>query len=107
MKTSARLHGNGAISGIGYLAMAVLLILAGVNLFRPVRNWVQLNREIAAARMRLDELQVLYPLYAELASLDSPSQWPGLELPVSQRLSESEVTAIPERFMAVATQSQV
>ena len=105
MKTRARLRGNGVLSGIGYLAIVALLILAAVNLYRPLRDGFRLNREISADRTRLDELQTLYPLYAELAGLDRPSQWPGLELPVPRALSEKDVTAIPERFMAIATNS--
>lgn len=107
MKTRARLRGNGVLSGIGYLAIVALLVLAAANLYRPLRNWFRLNREISAAQTRLDELKVLYPLYAELAGLDSPAQWPGLALPVPQKLSESDVTAIPERFMAIATRNEL
>ncbi len=107
MKTRVRLRGNGVLSGIGYLAIVALLLLAGTNLYGPVRNWFRLNREIAAARARLDELRVLHPLYVELTDLDNPAQWPGLALPVPDKLSEADVTGIPERFMAVATHSQM
>ncbi|MGD9612833.1 MAG: hypothetical protein AB7V22_08000 [Kiritimatiellia bacterium] len=107
MKTRAPLRGNGVLSGIGYLALVAVLALAAVNLYRPLRDGFRLNRDISAARTRLDELQVLYPLYAELAGLDRPAQWPGLALPVPRKLSESDVTAIPERFMALATRSRL
>jgi len=105
MKTRARRHGSGVIGNVGYLVVAALLVLAAANLFGPVRNWFRLNREMGAVRTRLDELRILYPLYAELAGLDRPAQWPGLALPVPRKLSESEVTAIPDRFMEVAVRS--
>ena len=50
---------------------------------------------------------MLYPLYAELAALDSPARWPSLKLPIPAVLSEHEVTAIPERFRKLAEECQV
>ena len=102
MRTTARRRGSGILGGIGYLAIVALLVLAAINLYRPVRNGYRLRREISAARARLDELQVLYPLYQELQGLDRPAQWPELQLPDPQRLTEGEVTATPERFAALA-----
>ena len=107
MKMRTRLHDHGLVDGLGYLAMLVLVVVAGVNLYLPLRNWQRLNRDLAAARMRLDELKVLYPLYAELVALDSPAAWPGLVLPVPERLSEKDVATIPDRFMQIAAEGQV
>lgn len=94
--------GHLALSGVGPMVILLLLILAGANLHGPFRNWRRLTGELADARRRLDELQVLYPLYAELASLERPGRWPGLSSPATQALSEPEVAAIPERFMEMA-----
>ena len=107
MKTRAHLRGNGVLSGIGYLAIVALLVLAAIHVYRPVRDHFRLNREISAAQTRLDELTVLYPLYLDLNQLDRPAQWPGLALPELRKLSESDVTAIPERFMALAARSSL
>ncbi len=107
MKTRAHPNGHVVMSGFGYMIILSLLILAGANLYGPFRDWRRLNRELEDARQRLDELQVLYPLYAEMASMDSPAKWPGLKLPIPKKLSESEVTAIPERFMQMAASCQV
>lgn len=96
-------YGEAALSSMGYLALMVLLVLVAASLFAPLRSWRKLNRALYAAQMRLDELQVLYPLYAELAGMDSPAKWPGLTLPVPQKLTEAEVTTIPERFAQMAT----
>lgn len=107
MKANVRRRGNGILGGIGYLALVALLVLAAVNLYRPLRKNYRLGRDISAARARLDELKVLHPLYRELIGLERPAQWPELQLPAPQRLSESEVTATPERFMALAEASRL
>ena len=95
--------GQAAMSSVGYLALMALLVLVAASLFAPLQSWRQLNRDLSEARTRLDELQVLYPLYTELAGMDNPAKWPGLSLPVSQKLSETEVLTIPDRFALMAT----
>lgn len=107
MKTRAHLRGTGVLGGIGYLAIVALLVLAAVNLYRPLRDELRLKREMAAARMRLDELKVLHPLYEELAGLDRPANWPSLALPESRALSEGDVTGIPERFRDLTARSRL
>lgn len=107
MKTNAPLNGQMLLGGLGYLLIVALLVFAAANLYLPIRDWQRLNRDLGQAQQRLDELQVLYPLYAELAGMDSPQRWPGLKLPVPQKLTESEVTAIPERFRQLAASCQV
>lgn len=107
MKKNARRRGTGVLGGIGYLAIVALLVLATVNLYRPVQTSYRLGREISAARARLTELKVLHPLYRELIGLERPAQWPDLQLPAPERLDESEVTATPERFMALAEASRL
>jgi len=92
----------GAVTSLAPWIVLILVVAAAVNLFGPVRNWRRLSREIVADRQRLDDVQVLYPLYAELAALDQPAQWPGLQPPEPRRLPETEVTAIPERFLQMA-----
>lgn len=103
----ARMSAHGFVNNCIPLVILVLVVLAGMNLYHPLRNWRQLNRDLDEARRRLDELQVLYPLYAELASLDSPVKWPGLKPPVSQQLSEKEVSAIPDRFLDMAARCRL
>ncbi len=100
-------NANGTMGRLGYMIILALLVLAGLNLFSPILDWRRLNRQLEKDRQRLDELQVLYPVYAELAGMDRPAKWPTLKLPGSQKLSESEVTTIPERFMQLATRCQV
>ena len=107
MKTRAHLRGNGVLSGLGYLAIVSLLVLAAFHVYRPARDHFRLNRKLSAAQARLDELKILYPLYVELSQLDRPAQWPGLALPESRKLSERDVVGIPERFMGLATRSSL
>ena len=107
MKTRAPLNGQVLMGGLGYLIIVALLIFAAANLLIPIRDWQRLNRDLDQARQRLDELQVLFPLYSELVRMDSPQRWPGLKLPVPQTLTEHEVTAIPERFQRLAADCQV
>ena len=107
MKTRAHLRGTGVLSGIGYLAIVALLVMAAVNLYRPLRDELRLKREMTEARTRLEELKILHPLYVELAGLDRPAKWPGLALPEPRKLSEGEVTGIPERFREITARSQL
>ncbi len=97
-----RRRGHGMIPLLVALVLLALLAAAGAGLYRPVREWARLRRDLAAARTRLDDLKVLYPLYAELAALDGPAQWPNLKAPPPRRLAGPEVTAIPERFVEIA-----
>ena len=62
MKTRAHLRGNGVLSGLGYLAIVALLVLAALQVYRPVRDHIRLNRELSAAQTRLDDLKILHPL---------------------------------------------
>ena len=107
MNSRARLNRTGSMGRLGYGLILALLVLAGVNLLGPILNWRRLDKQLDEGRRRLDELQVLYPVYVELASLDSPAKWPALTLPRPQQLSEGEVAAIPERFMQLAASCQV
>ena len=107
MKTRSPLGGHVVMNGLGYVLIAACLAVAAINLFGPFQNWRRLNRELEDSHRRLDELSVLYPLYAELAALDSPARWPSLKLPIPAVLSEHEVTAIPERFRKLAEECQV
>ncbi len=107
MKKSANHAGQMIMGGFGYLIIAALLIFAAASLYVPLQNWRRLNRDLGQARQRLDEVQVLHPLYVELAGMDSPARWPGLKLPTPLKLSEGEVTAIPERFQQLAAGCQV
>ena len=57
MSTCARnSYGQAVMSGIGYLALVALLLLVAASLFAPLRSWRQLNRDLDAARLRLEAL---------------------------------------------------
>lgn len=43
MKKNARRRGTGVLGGIGYLAIVALLVLATVNLYRPVQTSYRLG----------------------------------------------------------------
>ena len=107
MNPRARFNQKASMSRLGYVFILALLVLAGLNLFGPVLDRHRLNKQLDESRLRLDELQVLYPVYVELASMDSPAKWPALALPRPQQLSEGEVTAITDRFMQLAASCQV
>ena len=101
MNLRFRRRGHGMITLLAALVLLALLLAAVLSLYRPLREWARLRRDLAAARIRLDDLKILYPLYAELAALDEPKQWPGLKPPPPRRLTGPEVTAIPERFVEI------
>ena len=84
-------YGEAALSSMGYLALMVLLVLVAASLFAPLRSWRKLNRALYAAQMRLDELQVLYPLYTELAGMDKAK--------ALQKLNEFRSGAKPASIM--------
>lgn len=107
MNPRARFNQNGSLSRLGYGFILALLVLAGLNLLGPVLDWHRLDKQLEESRLRLDELQVLYPVYVELASMDRPAKWPSLTLPRPQKLTEAEVTAITDRFMQLAARCQV
>lgn len=106
MKKTIRLSGQSLLNGVGHTAILVILLLAAAALFSPVRNHYQLRRAIDDARHRVSDLEVLYPLYAEVMAMDKPADWRGLPLPSLAHLSEPEVVHVPDRFTAIARSSE-
>jgi Tfp pilus assembly protein PilO len=102
MKTRLHISGQTAVTGVGQLIMLALLALAAVALYAPIRQGRELRRELEEARRRLANLEILYPLYAEVSAMDQPSNWAGLPAPAMSRLAEPEVVTVPERFMTLA-----
>ena len=107
MKSRYGISGQGLISGFSHLVILVLLAMAAVALCAPLRNGYQLRQDLEAARRRLGELEVLYPLYAELVAMDQPARWPGLDASPRQKLTEPEVVSVPERFRNIADACEV
>ncbi len=107
MKPYRRLAGQGIISGFGQVAILVLLVLAALAILAPVRSYRNLRRELEASTRRLNELEILYPLYTELVALDSPAKWEQLQTPPRQKLKEPDVVAVPDRFMKLAADCAV
>ena len=103
MKTLASIHGDGMIGSLVQMALMVLLVVAGAYLYVPLQTGRQLKKQLALARTKLAELEVLHPLYMELARLDTPSKWPELVLPPPKKLAESDIASVPDSFMQLAT----
>lgn len=107
MKTPGSIYGHVVANSLFQITLLVLLVAAGAYLYVPLRTGWQLKDRLAKARTELAELVVLYPLYIELARLEVPSNWPEMELPPSTKLSERDITSVPESFMQVATNCQM
>lgn len=107
MKNHATVRGEVVMTGLSHLVLLVLMALAGVALYAPIREHRMLRHEVEEARRRLDEQQILFPLYAELASLDTPARWSNLQLPEPDQLTERDVVSIPERFKEIAARCSV
>ena len=103
MKRYTRISGQGLISGFGQVVVLVLVALSALALLAPLRSGRNLRHELDQARRRLAELEVLYPLHAELMALDRPERWPDLQVPAPVKLSEPEVLEVPARFMKIAS----
>jgi len=103
MKPLASIHGNGMVGSLVQMALIVLLVLAGAYLYVPLHTQRQLKNKLEAARTELSELEILHPLYVELAMLDKPSKWPALAIPPPRKLSERDIKSVPESFMQLAT----
>jgi hypothetical protein len=95
-------HGAGFISSFVQTLVLVMLVITAAALYAPLKNYSQLRDDLAAARERHAELKVLYPLYAEIATLDAPEDWTVIQAPVVEALREAEVVEIPARFSDVA-----
>lgn len=107
MKSLAAILGNLLTNSLVQLILMVLLVGSGANLYVPLREGRQLKDSLEKARTELAELDVCYPIYLELARLDAPTQWPDLVPPPPEKLSESDLASVTERFMRIATNSQV
>ena len=96
-----------SIAGIGDLILLTLLLLSGMALFAPLQESWRLEKRLRESRLKLDELQVLYPIYVEISALDKPAQWAPLKVPDSQKLSGDEVPDLPARFTQLASECQL
>ena len=73
--------GQVVMTGATHLTLLICIVLAGMALYVPLRDYRDLRREVKQSRLQLAELEVLFPLYAELMQLDRPDAWPILALP--------------------------
>ena len=96
-----------SIAGIGDLILLTLLLLSGMALFAPFQEGWRLEKRLRESRLKLDELQILYPIYVEISTLDKPVQWAALKVPESQKLSGDEVPDLPARFTQLASECQL
>ena len=99
--------GQVVMTGATHLTLLICIVLAGMALYVPLRDYRDLRREVKQSRLQLAELEVLFPLYAELMQLDRPDAWPILALPEAGHVSEREVVAIPELFLAMTKQASL
>lgn len=103
MKRLHHHHGGAVfISSFVQALVMIMLVITAVALYAPLKNNSQLRDELAAARERHAELKVLYPLYAEIATMDAPEDWSVIQAPAVEALREAEVVEIPARFTEVA-----
>lgn len=107
MKNRYRISGQSVITGMGHIVILVLLILAAIVLYAPIHKGQELRRDLEAAHAKLADLEDLYPLYAELVTMEKPADWAELQTPPMKRLTEPEVVSIPESFMALARESNI
>lgn len=103
MKPLASIHCDGMIGSLVQMSLMVLLVAAGAALYLPLREARMLKAQLESSRMRLSELELLRPLYQELAGLDTPSKWPSLVFPARQRLTEKDIQGVPDECMRMAT----
>ena len=107
MKKPARGSGQTSIAGIGDLILLTLLLLTGMALFAPLQEGWRLEKRLRAVQATLNDLEILYPVYVEIATLDKPARWPSLKLPVAQKLSKEEVPELPTRFARMAGECEL
>lgn len=101
MKRSRR-YGSGVVGSFGQVLIMVLLVVAAGALYAPLKDHLALRDDLIAARERQAELEVLYPLYAEISTLSTPEDWSAMPPPASASLLEPELVAIPARFTELA-----
>lgn len=102
MKSKRSISGHHIITGFGHLVILAALIMVAVALVAPLSSGRALKRQLADARHRLAELEILYPLYAEFAGLNADPMWDALSSPPKDKLGEPDVVSVPERFAKIA-----
>jgi hypothetical protein len=107
MKRLMNSPGQIVMTGATHLTLLICIVLAGMALYVPLRDYRDLRRDVRQSQIQLAELEVLFPLYAELMRVDRPDAWPSLVLPGSGRVSEREVVVIPELFLAMAKKASL
>jgi len=107
MKINHRIAGHHIITGLGHLVILVLLVMVAAALYAPLLQGRALKRDLAQARSKLSELEILYPLYAELNGLNADPRWEPLFAPPREKLNAADVVAVPEQFARVADECGV
>ena len=102
MKKPARGSGQMSIAGIGDLILLTLLLLTGMALLAPLQEGWRLEKRLRAVQATLNELEILYPVYVGISTLDKPDRWASLVLPAPQKLSKEEVPELPARLAQLA-----
>jgi hypothetical protein len=107
MKRFLNSPGHVVMTGATHLTLLICIVLAGMALYIPVRDFCDLRRDLKQTRIQLADLEVLFPLYAEVMQLDRPETWPSLALPEAGYVNEREVVTIPELFLAMAKKASL
>lgn len=107
MKYVHSLRGHALMTGVSHLVILALLILSAVALVAPLRTGYRLKTELQEASRKLGELEVLYPLYADLTGMDTAARWPGLQPPPPVKMAEPEVVTVPDQFMKLAARAGI
>lgn len=102
MKKTRHLSGYAVMAGLSHIVILVVLIIAALALVAPLRAGYRLKMDGEEARRKLGELEVLYPLYADLAAMETPEQWPDLQPPAPRKLAEPDVVTVPDQFTQLA-----
>jgi len=102
MKMNRSIAGHYIVTGFSHLVLLVLLVVVAAALYAPLLQGRALKKDLAQARAKLGELEILYPLYADLSGLNADPRWEPLFAPAREQLSAADVVAVPDQFARVA-----
>ncbi len=105
MKGSGWKSGISGALGWVLAGMGVWFLLWTARLALPLRERMQLQKELLTAKRQGDEMAALYPHYATLQGMDRVADWDPLPAPPERRpLSRDEVPHVSSLFERMAAE---
>ncbi len=86
------------------LILGVLIVVAALAIYFPLRDGRRLNRDLTESRYRLAELEVLQPLFIELTSAQRQDAWTTIPSPSLAILTQEDVMGVPALFTSMASE---